>query len=1043
MVDTAILEYRASFYLFLPLLTRIISCLLLVSMRKLPTLRGESKTFLRNCIIQAPSVILTSLNFNARQPSLIELHQVWYSMANYSHTKSQTSLKLSIGVNCPVHAMFALLILARILTTIAMTEARASAVLVSVDRSTAQPLNRLISRLETRSLRDDSTGMGSSNFTLPSTSSCANICGNLSFIYPFGIGDGCFRNSDFSLVCNHTTHPPKLFLDDDSTTQVTANIDAGGMTPDAFLVNFSKTIPMKPGVDGYNMSWTPGNSFTALESMVLTIVACDLDVYLVDKNVGNLRLVCKVTCPSKKIAEQVYMQDPRGPGSCSVNAVIFVHTVELQFVRHKTSKMKTHSHLSILWDTINVNIETVIEWSIVDQTSCSSSKEDSNYACVSHHSECMVPFTHVGYVCRCKSGYGGNPYISGGCLPDHGYSSRPRKANCSRWCGNISVPFPFGIEEGCSARKTFELHCSDTTLPILQTYGGLIDVTYINVSEGLLGIKYDSSFGEEIFNTILQSSEPQEPTLYVDPLESASVRWAVDSLTCQEAKKNASGYACVSIHSSCLGVISSNKSYVGYRCACLDGFEGNPYITDGCEDIDECKRTPGLCKGNCHNTVGNYTCTKCPDHTEYDITKMQCTPVRKQNLLLGIVIGLSSGFGMLLFGLIAIFLIRRWKRDVQEKLRRKYFRTNKGLLLEQLISADENASENTKIFSIQELKKATNNFDLARILGHGGHGTVYKGILSNQHVVAIKKSQIIREGEISDFINEVAILSQINHRNIVKLFGCCLETEVPLLVYDFIPNGSLFEILHHDPSNIVSLTWNDCLRIASETAGALCYLHSAASISIFHRDVKSSNILLDVNNTAKVSDFGASRTVPMDQTHLVTAVQGTFGYLDPEYYQTGQLNQKSDVYSFGVVLLELLIRKKPIFTAESGMAESLCNYFLLEIRSRQPKEIVAAQVLEEATEEEINGVASLAEKCLRLKGEERPTMKEVETTLQQLRMNRTNSSQVDPSAEQEMQGHQSMTMNLAGRTYNVASQRSQNACYSLEQEFLASASLPR
>lgn len=277
----------------------------------------------------------------------------------------------------------------------------------------------------------------------------------------------------------------------------------------------------------------------------------------------------------------------------------------------------------------------------------------------------------------------------------------------------------------------------------------------------------------------------------------------------------------------------------------------------------------------------------------------------------------------------------------------------------------------------------------------------------------------------------------------MKLFGCCLETEVPLLVYDFIPNGSLFESLHHDSSNMVSLTWNDCLQIASEAAGALCYLHSAASISIFHRDVKSSNILPDTNNAAKVSDFGASRIVPIDQTHVATNVQGTFGYLDPEYYQTGQLNEKSDVYSFGVVLLELLIRKKPVFTAESGMAESLCNCFLLEIRSRQPKEIVAAQVLEEANEEEINGIASLAEKCLRLKGEERPTMKEVETTLQQLRMNRTNSSQVDPAVEYEMQGHQSMAMNLAGRTYHVTSQRSQNACYSLEQEFLASASLPR
>ncbi|KXG19217.1 hypothetical protein SORBI_3010G025600 [Sorghum bicolor] len=454
--------------------------------------------------------------------------------------------------------------------------------------------------------------------------------------------------------------------------------------------------------------------------------------------------------------------------------------------------------------------------------------------------------------------------------------------------------------------------------------------------------------------------------------------------------------------------------------------------------IDECQRSPGICRGVvCHNTIGNFTCTECPRNTIYDIGANQCTPASKKNFMY--LIGLSSGLGILLLGLSAVVLIRRWKRNSQKKLRRKYFRKNQGLLLEQLISSDENASEKTKIFSLEELEKATDNFDTTRILGHGGHGTVYKGILSDQHVVAIKKSKLTKDAEINDFINEVAILSQINHRNIVKLFGCCLESEVPLLVYDLIPNGSLFETLHADSSSSgSSLPWNDCLRIATEAAGALYYLHSAASVSIFHRDVKSSNILLDGNYTAKVSDFGASRSAPIDQTHVSTNVQGTFGYLDPEYYQTGKLIEKSDVYSFGVVLLELLLRKQTVFTNESGMKHNLCNYFLSGIKTKSVTEITAAEVLEEATVEQIEKVASLAEMCLRLRGDERPTMKQVEMTLQLLLAESMNSSHVHTGNVKNIQPLLTRRVDRG----NVAPQGSYNF-FSLEREFLSSASLPR
>ncbi|XP_042502097.1 wall-associated receptor kinase 5-like [Macadamia integrifolia] len=458
--------------------------------------------------------------------------------------------------------------------------------------------------------------------------------------------------------------------------------------------------------------------------------------------------------------------------------------------------------------------------------------------------------------------------------------------------------------------------------------------------------------------------------------------WAIGNQTCEVAVGDTQSYAC-GPNSYC----SNSTNGPGYRCFCNDGFQGNPYLSQGCQDINECEKgynNSCYLSAICTNTFGSYTCS-CPrgDHGDGWVNGTRCTHDPKSFPLISIILGIGLS---IIFLLVCIYF-SYWaiKRRRLIKLKEKFFQENGGLLLQQQIASHKGGAKIAKIFTEEELKKATNNFHASRILGEGGHGTVFKGILLGGKEVAIKKSKIMDKGQIIEFINEVDILSQINHRNVVKILGCCLETQVPMLVYEFISHGTLFQHIHNE-NQAVSISWGNRLRIATETAGALGYLHSAHSIPILHRDVKSCNILLDDNYTAKVSDFGASRLVPSDQTQMMTLVQGTLGYLDPECFQTGQLTDKSDVYSFGVVLAELLTGLKPLPPEGFGEHKSLVMHFISSLEDNKLLHILDVRVANERNKEQFLSVAEIARKCLNIKGEDRPTMKEVATELESLRI---------------------------------------------------------
>ncbi|KAF9606787.1 hypothetical protein IFM89_028163 [Coptis chinensis] len=369
--------------------------------------------------------------------------------------------------------------------------------------------------------------------------------------------------------------------------------------------------------------------------------------------------------------------------------------------------------------------------------------------------------------------------------------------------------------------------------------------------------------------------------------------------------------------------------------------------------------------GNLCLSFSSSTCNSVPDNNSIErpevtiFSKNKTSGHHRKTIIIGTACGALSA---LFFVSLLAFVNSREKKGTEGRY------ANRTI-------TDMRNWNSAKILSYKEIKVATNNFK--EVIGRGSFGSVYIGKFPEGKLVAVKVRFDKTQLGADSFINEVYLLSQIRHQNLVTLEGFCSEAKQQILVYEYLPGGSLSDNLYGTKSKKVTLSWVRRLKVAVDAAKGLDYLHNGSSPRIIHRDVKCSNILLDSEMNAKVCDFGLSKQISQaDATHVTTVVKGTAGYLDPEYYATQQLTEKSDIYSFGVVLLEIICGREPL--CHAGCPDS----YNLVLWAKPYLQAGVFEIVDHCLRgtydvESMRKTASVASRCVERDASQRPTIAEV------------------------------------------------------------------